>query len=149
MRKHLINLALLEAFKKDLVDGVRASSIFADSQNVNDLPKIEFFDHDFKQFLASDDQAGFDPKNVAAAASENERVFESLSEPLLMGKLNLDDGWINVNTIVSIVSFVINIILAVFLYRLYRNYQAIGLQLAALAARVNEVGATLLEQNLT
>ena len=123
--------------------------MFADTQNNNDLPKIEFFDHDFKQFLASDDQAGLDLKKVADAARKNERVFESLSEPLLMGKLNLDEGWINANTIGLIVIFVINMIWAVFFYRLYRSHQAVILQLAAFAGRVNEVGATLLETNIT
>ena len=148
-RKHLINLAVLKAFRKDLIDGVRGSSIFAESQIVNDLPKIEFFDHDFKQFLASEDKAGLDLKKVAAAASKNERVFQSLSEALLMGKIDLDAGWINVNTILYIVNLVINIILALFVYRIYRNYQALGLHLAALAGRVNEVGASILEQNFT
>ena len=52
-----------------LLDGVRGSSIFAECQIVNSLPKIVFFYHDFKQFLASDDKAGLDLKKVVAAES--------------------------------------------------------------------------------
>ncbi|MEW8547436.1 MAG: hypothetical protein AB2693_28350, partial [Candidatus Thiodiazotropha sp.] len=62
-RKHLINLAVLKEFVALRAD-IKASSYFDQPQSVK-IPKIEFFDHEFKQFLASDNKNGLKLNKIA------------------------------------------------------------------------------------
>lgn len=57
-RQHLTILAVLKKFKVDLQEGIKVSSYFNEEQHT-EISKLEFFDSEFKQFDASDNETGF------------------------------------------------------------------------------------------
>ena len=113
-RYHAINLAVLKAFQVDLLDGITAASHFNEPQNIS-IPKIEFFDHKYKELIASDNKTGLMLKQIAEAANNNKKLFETLSDPILMGKLDVPSG-INWSMYVGIGIIVLLIIAIIGIY---------------------------------
>lgn len=91
-RRHLVNLAVLREFELDMINGLNASTHLK-APLYPELPKIEFYDHDFKQFVAQDNKTAFNLKKVAQAAKNNEKIFETLSDPILMGTLDVPNAF--------------------------------------------------------
>ena len=53
-RYHAVNLAMLKAFQVEL-NGITAASLFDTAKDISN-PKIVFFDHELKQYAASDNK---------------------------------------------------------------------------------------------
>ena len=122
-RKHLVNLAVLKAFETDIQEGLKASTFFSEHQHIN-IPKIEFYDHHFKEFISSDNQTRYNLKKIAERARNNEKIFETLSDPLLMGSIDLPSDLFTREFILNLVSIALIIVVIVVLIYFRRRYVA-------------------------
>ena len=105
-RKHLVNLAMIKAFELNLHKDLAASES-VDRPTMSAMPEINFYHHEFKDFVARDDKTGLSLKRIAQASKEHQKVFESLSDPLLMGKLNIPNTFEPVHIVFIVTAILI------------------------------------------
>lgn len=109
---HPVNLALLQQFFNDSkLIALQADTTFASSLTVQ-IPGFELYKHEFQKRLVADSKIHFNMKKMAEATKRNEKIFQSLSEPLLNGDLDMISNWPTTNDILTYISFIITIIVS-------------------------------------
>ena len=111
IRHHLVNLAIIKEFNIDLYNGMKASTSLELPSKAS-IPQIKFYDNDFKEFIARDNNVGYSLKKIAQAAKEDQMIFETLSEAILMGKLTVpfSFSWLIIVCVISIVFSITSIV---------------------------------------
>ncbi|XP_013411798.1 uncharacterized protein LOC106174685 [Lingula anatina] len=86
---HPINLAVIQHF----FDSQNFSHLLSHSSfstpPIVDIPTIKLFAHNFSKFVNQDSEIQMDLKEAMKAAKKGETIFQSLTEPLLSGDLQL------------------------------------------------------------
>ena len=103
-RVHPVNLALLQEF----FDESKLNSIFGDTTfptpiNLT-IPEFQMYNHSFSNIVANDQKMHLSLKRIAKATREDQKVFKSLTEPILDGQIKLDPSWPSNTDIIALVS---------------------------------------------
>lgn len=122
---HPVNLALLQQFFNDQVlSNIFADSFFAEPINMQ-IPKFNFYNHSFQKVIAVDQQNHFNLEKVAKAARKEETIFQSLTQPLIEGQIDISPSWPDFNAILIFVTFgfaVLSSLLGVWLFFKIRKF---------------------------
>ena len=111
--KHLINFAAVKSFfEENVKKEVTASSTYDEEQSIK-LPNISFFEHEYQQFLATDQKNNLDFKKIAKNAKQNRKTFLSAAEPLLDVDLGFDKSWPDVSGTIALVALGISVMNAI------------------------------------
>ncbi|CAG2216296.1 unnamed protein product [Mytilus edulis] len=101
---HPVNLALIQHFfSHETYNSILGDTVFTKSIKI-DIPKIHIFNHTFSNILAQDKILHLSLKRIAKATQKERTVFTSLSEPLLDGKITVDNSWLDLSTILAMVA---------------------------------------------
>ncbi|XP_060591477.1 uncharacterized protein LOC132746373 [Ruditapes philippinarum] len=96
---HHVNLILLQKFfDKTFHDEIFADSSFGKPVNVS-LPKFKLFEHKMHSVLANDAKAHLNLSRMVDLAKQDTAAFQSLTEPLLDGLIDIQSEWPNLNSI--------------------------------------------------
>ena len=107
---HPVNLALLHEFFYDsTLKAILGDTTFADPVAVN-LPNFQIYTHNYNQFLANDNKAHLNLSKMVQAAKNDEVVFQTLTEPLLEGNIEIASSWPSVSDIIDFVALGISIL---------------------------------------
>jgi hypothetical protein len=68
------------------------NTYFKQSVNIT-IPDFKIYTHKFKEILASDRNDPLSLKRMVKSAKKDETIFQSLSEPILDGQLQLSQTW--------------------------------------------------------
>ena len=99
-----INLALLQQFfNNSKLLALRADTLFADPLKVM-LPSFDMYEHQFKDRITADAKMHLNMKEMVQATKNDEKVFQTLTEPLLNGDIELDSTWPSTGDIITYVS---------------------------------------------
>ena len=112
---HPVNLALLQHFFDDkFVDDIFADTTFNKPVNVT-IPKIKIYQHEMSNIVAADTKAHLSLTKMAETAKKDAVIFQSLTEPLLGGQIQLDTDWPSTDNIIQYITSSATIILSVLL----------------------------------
>ncbi|XP_052083209.1 uncharacterized protein LOC127720584 [Mytilus californianus] len=115
---HPVNLALIQHFfSHETYNSILGDTVFTKPINI-DIPKIHIFNHTFSNILAQDKILHLSLKRIAKATQKERTVFTSLSEPLLDGKITVDNSWLDLSTILAIAALGLSSILAIVCFTL-------------------------------
>lgn len=64
--------------------------------------------HNYNQVLANDNKAHLNLSKMVKAAKKDELVFQSLTEPLIEGNIQINSSWPSVSDIIDFVAFAIS-----------------------------------------
>lgn len=107
---HPINMAVLQHFFNDTaIQSLTGDSLFLKPVDIL-LPKIGLYKHNFADRLIADQKLHFSLEKVATAVKSDTKIFQSLSEPILEGKLAVPTSWTSLNSILLVISFTISIL---------------------------------------
>lgn len=97
---HPINLALLQQFfNESKLISLAADSVFSKQVNVL-LPMFNMYNHSFQERVVADQKLHLNMKKMVQAAKNDEQIFQSLTEPLLEGEINVKSVWPDTNGII-------------------------------------------------
>ena len=99
-------------FNNSKLQSLRADTLFASPLSVV-LPSFNMYEHEFKNRITADAKMHLNMKKMATAAKNDEKVFETLTDPLLNGDIELDSTWPGINDIITYVSLALAIIASV------------------------------------
>ena len=86
---HPVNLAILQHFfDPDNYDEIEANSMYSNKIPVN-IPNFNLYKHRFSDLLASDNTDHLNLKRMVEAAKSDQKIYQSLTEPLLDGMIPL------------------------------------------------------------
>lgn len=112
---HPVNLALLQHFFDDkFVDTIFPDTTFKSIVNVT-VPEIKLYKHKMSDIIAADMKSHLSLSKMAAAAKKSAVIYQSLTEPLLEGDINLDSQWPTTDNIFVYCSVAAIVVLTVFL----------------------------------
>ncbi|KAK3097873.1 hypothetical protein FSP39_014042 [Pinctada imbricata] len=98
---HPVNLALLQEF----FDETKLMNIFGDTtftKPINlSVPEFQFYNHSFSSIVANDQKAHLSLKKIAKAVKNDQKIFKTLSEPLLDGVISISADWPDLNAILA------------------------------------------------
>ncbi|CAC5415176.1 unnamed protein product [Mytilus coruscus] len=115
---HPVNLALIQHFfSHETYNSILGDTVFTKPINI-DIPKIHIFNHTFSNILAQDKILHLSLKRIAKATQKERTVFTSLSEPLLDGKITVDNSWLDLSTILAIAALGLSSVLAIVCFTL-------------------------------
>lgn len=121
-------MALLHEFFDDSnLQSILEYTTFAESGKVN-LPNFKLYAHNYNNFLANDNKSDLNLSKIVKAAEKDELVFQSLTEPLLEGNIQINSSWPSVSDIIDFVALAISIIAifgVIFQFLKVRNLLAI------------------------
>ena len=90
---HPVNLALLQHFfDTKYVEDILADTTFSKPVNVS-IPHLKLFQHDMSDIVAADSKAHLSLSKMAETAKKDAIIFQSLTEPLINGQIQLDSNW--------------------------------------------------------
>jgi hypothetical protein len=96
---HHINLILIQKFfDKPFYKNMFADSAFAQPVNVS-LPKFKLFEHKMHSIIANDEKAHLNLSRMVSLAKQDSAAFQSLTEPLIEGLINIQSNWPDLNSI--------------------------------------------------
>lgn len=135
---HSVNLALLQQFFNDSkLLAIQANTMFSSSLHVQ-IPNFEIYKHDFQERLVADSQLHFSMKKMAQATKRDEKIFQTLSEPLLSGDIQLSSTWPTSNDILTYISFILAISASLVCIMLFLKHR----QLMAMMTMMNQIQYT-------
>ena len=106
---HHVNLVLLQKFfDKTFYDHIFADSTFRRPVNVS-LPKFKLFEHKMHAVLANDAKAHLNLSRMVEVAKQDTAAFQSLTEPLLDGLINIDSDWPDLDSILIISTMTVTV----------------------------------------
>lgn len=101
-------MALLHEFFDDSnLQTILGDTTFAESVEVN-LPNFKLYAHNYNQVLANDNKAHLNLSKMVKAVKKDELVFQSLTEPLIEGNIQINSSWPSVSDIIDFVAFAIS-----------------------------------------
>ncbi|CAC5398190.1 unnamed protein product [Mytilus coruscus] len=122
---HPVNLALIEHFfSPETYNSIMGDTTFAQPIDLT-IPNFHIYNHTFSNILAQDKQYHLSLKRMAQAASKEETIFTSLSEPLVDGELPVSSDWPDRNGIISIAALGLTALLALVCLVLFRRLQTL------------------------
>lgn len=80
---------------------------FAVSVKVN-LPNFKLYAHNYNQVLANYNKTHLNLSKMVKAAKKDELVFQSLTEPLIEGNIQINSSWPSVSDIIDFVALAIS-----------------------------------------
>ena len=85
-----VNLAILQHFfHPDKHELINPDTLFKNEITIK-IPNFQIFDHKFSKLLASDQQSHLSLKRMAEATKSEQKIYKSLSEPLIEGTLDIN-----------------------------------------------------------
>lgn len=120
-RTHPLNLALIhEFFGYNKVKYYLGNTYFTKAVNVT-IPDFKIYNHKFKEVLASDKTDHLSLKRMVNAAKKDEMIFQTLSEPILDGQLQVNQRWPDLNGYLGLISLILGSLSFLgLLYMLYK-----------------------------
>ena len=107
---HPVNLALLQEF----FDDSKLMSIFGDTtfpSPINlSVPEFQIYNHSFSEVIAKDQKDHLSLKKIATAVKKDQKVFQSLAEPLVDGLIDISPDWPDLNAWLAISSLGVAIV---------------------------------------
>ena len=101
---HPINLALLQHFfDSSTLNALSGTTMYDHPINVT-IPQLHMFNHKFKSIIAQDKKAHLSLKRIAHSVKNQDVIFESLTESLLDGEIDINSSWFDLKSILIIVS---------------------------------------------
>ena len=129
---HPVNLALLQHFfDAQFVDKIFADTTFNKPVNVS-IPNLKFFQHKMSNIVAADTKAHLSLSKMAETAKKDAVVFQSLTEPLLDGQIQLDTDWPSSDNILLYVNTAITIALTALLIWTILKYKKLATSVTVL-----------------
>ena len=129
---HPVNLALLQHFfDNSYVDQIFADTTFSTPVNVS-IPQIKFYKHEMSDIIAADGKAHLSLSKMAEVAKQDAVVFQSLTEPLLDGQIQLQNSWPSTSDIMVLCSFSLSVVLAVAFLVMVCKVRKMSIMLATL-----------------
>ena len=109
-RAYPLNLALIhEFFGYDKVKFYLGNTYFKQSVNIT-IPDFKIYTHKFKEILASDKNDPLSLKRMVKSAKKDDTIFQSLSEPILDGQLQLSQTWPDLNGYLGLISITLGLL---------------------------------------
>ena len=140
---HPVNLALLqEFFDESKLSNILGNSMFSNPVNFS-VPNFKFYNHSFNEFLVADAQSHLNLKKMAKAAKKDEKVFKSLAEPLLDGRIEIQPTWPNVDSILTYVGLGLAAISFSFGIVLFCKYRKLAIAFSVLQQIQNVKSQTI------
>ena len=102
----IILVHLQPFFNESKLRHLAADSTFAIPLNVV-VPGFNIYTNNFKHRIAADKSLHWNMKKMAQAAKQDERIYQSLTEPLLDGLLDIRSTFPSTNDILTICSMTI------------------------------------------
>lgn len=104
---HPVNLALLtQFFDEDRLKHLLGDTTFP-SQVTLEVPDFRIYSHNMSNLLAADTEQHLNLKKMALAAKKDAQIFQTLTEPLLTGDIQLQSEWPDLNAILIFITFTI------------------------------------------
>ena len=75
-----------------------------------DIPSLDMYNHNFDSIIANDKAAHLNFSRVAQAAKQKQKIYQSLSEPILDGKLSYTLDYTSPLAIMTYISFIMSFI---------------------------------------
>lgn len=99
-----VNLALLQEFFNDSnTKSIAGDTTFSLPTSIS-IPQFKLYNHSFTKILAADEKAHLSLRKMADATKRDQVVFETLTEPLLEGEINVKDSWPHLSDILTILA---------------------------------------------
>ncbi|CAC5369234.1 unnamed protein product [Mytilus coruscus] len=122
---HPVNLALIQHFfSPETYNSSMGDTTFAQPIDLT-IPNFHIYNHTFSNILAQDKQYHLSLKRMAQAASKEETIFTSLSEPWVDGEQPVSSDWPDLNGIISIAALGLSALLALVCLVLFRRLQTL------------------------
>lgn len=112
---HPVNLALLQHFSDStFVIDIFADSTFQTPVNVT-IPSLKLYEHQMSNVIAADSKAHLSLSKIAELARKDKTIFQSLTEPLLDGVIQIPSDWPTTNDVITYCSLSLSLVLTIIL----------------------------------
>ena len=90
---HPVNLAVLQQFFNDTdLQNIESNSLFENPLSVN-VPQFQIYKHSIQNIIADDRKSHLSLEKMAKSAKNDAMIFQSLTDPLLSGEIQIDSNW--------------------------------------------------------
>ena len=96
-----VNLAVLHHFFNDELSHIGPDTVFNAPIHYK-IPSFDIYKHKLHELIAKDDKVKLNLKKMAASAKNNQRIYQSISEPILSGEWLPENTWTSNLGLVSI-----------------------------------------------
>ncbi|XP_071092604.1 uncharacterized protein [Haliotis cracherodii] len=135
---HPVNLALLQHFFEDsTLDTVAGKTLYNEPVNVK-IPDFHFYTHQFAKVIANDHKDHLSLKRMATSVKKNEVIFQSLTDSLLDGQINVKSSWFDLSSIIPLGAAVLSVLAIAAIIWMFFKIRALTATITILQATVSE-----------
>ncbi|KAL4225411.1 hypothetical protein ACF0H5_016101 [Mactra antiquata] len=97
---HPFNLAVLQQFFNDTsLESIESNMVFENPLDIT-VPQFKLYNHSMNNIIADDRKTHLSLQKMAQAAKSDATAFRTLTEPLLAGRINIDNSWPSTDDII-------------------------------------------------
>ena len=102
-----VNLAVLHHFFDDELSHINPDTLFKTPVEYK-IPSFNIYEHNLHKLIASDEKVKLNLKKMSDAAKRNEKIYQSVSEPILSGQWLPVNNWTSDLGIVTLSSIILS-----------------------------------------